>query len=68
MSTEHDLERLLDSRAVAEYLGISQSTISRMRRERTGPHFIEIRGRKFRYRLTELKSWLERQERLSGAA
>lgn len=48
---------LLDSREVATYLKVSESTLSRWRTERTGPPFLRM-GAITRYRLDAVDVWL----------
>lgn len=57
-------EQLLDSRALAQALSVSQATVSRMRSDRSGPAFILIRG-VARYRPSAVLGWIRAQERLS---
>lgn len=67
MQQDQDLARLLDSRAVATYLGVSEATLSRIRQDRSGPPFVLVRGLA-RYRLGALEAWMHHQERANGAA
>ena len=48
---------LLDSREVANYLKVSESTLSRWRTERKGPPFVRLGGIA-RYRLDSVDHWL----------
>lgn len=48
---------LLDSREVAAYLNISESTLSRWRADRKGPPFFRVGGIT-RYRLDAVEDWL----------
>lgn len=53
---------LLDSKSVATFLGVSEATLCRMRQDRSGPAFIDVRGRP-RYREAALAAWVDEQER-----
>ncbi len=48
---------LMDSREVATYLKVSESTLSRWRSAGTGPPFIKLGGIA-RYRLNAIDTWL----------
>jgi len=48
---------LLDSHEVANYLKVSESTLSRWRTERKGPPFVRLGGIA-RYRLDSVDHWL----------
>ena len=50
---------LLDSREVATYLKVSESTLSRWRSAGTGPPFLKL-GSIARYRLDAIDEWLKR--------
>lgn len=63
MSTEtSEASPLMDSREVAAYLKVSESTLSRWRSARTGPPFLRLGGIA-RYRLDDVDRWLAEQER-----
>jgi len=49
---------LLDSREVAAYLKVSESTLSRWRADRKGPPYLRM-GSIARYRLDQIDAWLE---------
>lgn len=51
------LSPLMDSREVAAYLKVSESTLSRWRSAGTGPPFIKLGGIS-RYRLDAIDTWL----------
>jgi len=60
---------LMYSRELAQYLKVSESTLSRWRSERKGPPFIRLGGIA-RYRLEAVDSWLaglERADERAGA-
>ncbi|GAA3585963.1 hypothetical protein GCM10022198_06570 [Klugiella xanthotipulae] len=52
---------LLDSREVAAYLKVSESTLSRWRSAQTGPPFLRLGGIA-RYRLDTVDQWLASAE------
>jgi len=55
-------ESLLSPTQTADYLGISYSTLARMRLNQSGPAFLKIgtgRAAPVRYRLCDLLSWLD---------
>ena len=54
---------LLDSREVAAYLKVSESTLSRWRSAGTGPPFLRLGGIA-RYRLDAVDRWLAELEQL----
>ncbi len=57
---------LLDSREVASYLKVSESTLSRWRSAETGPPFIKLGGIA-RYRLEAINQWLQNLEPHHGS-
>ena len=58
---------LLKSAAVASMLGVSQSMLCRWRAGNKGPPFIDLEGNP-RYRLEDIRSWLDRQTRRADVA
>jgi predicted DNA-binding transcriptional regulator AlpA len=52
-----DGDELLDAASTAAFLGLSERTLERWRRERTGPSFIRLSVRAIRYRLSDLRAW-----------
>lgn len=44
--------------AAAEYLGVSEQTLARMRSEGKGPRYVKLGGRVF-YRRTDLEAYIE---------
>lgn len=48
---------LQDSREIAAFLRVSESTLSRWRAEKKGPPFIRIGG-VTRYRIAQVEQWL----------
>ena len=57
--TEHTplVSPLLDTREVAAYLKVSESTLSRWRADRKGPPFVRLGGIT-RYRADAVETWL----------
>lgn len=53
---------LLDEAAVAEYLGVPQTTLKAWRRRRQGPPYIQVNSKQLvRYRLRDVDQWLDEQ-------
>lgn len=57
-SPDTAISPLMDSREVAAYLKVSESTLSRWRSAGTGPPFIRLGGIA-RYRLETIDVWLQ---------
>jgi predicted DNA-binding transcriptional regulator AlpA len=55
---------VLDTRAAADFLGISPRTLEGFRVRGGGPRFVKIGGA-VRYRLASLEEYLQHQERTS---
>jgi predicted DNA-binding transcriptional regulator AlpA len=53
-------DRVIMERDAADFLSVGQSTLQRWRQLGTGPKFIRISARRLGYRLSDLKSFLER--------
>jgi predicted DNA-binding transcriptional regulator AlpA len=56
------LPEVLTEREVSEWLGISQPTLSRLRRDATGPGFIRLSTRRIGYRRSTIEAWLAERE------
>lgn len=54
--------RYLDTRQAAAYLGLSPSTLTRMRAEREGPRYVKA-GHRVLYDLADLNRWMEERKR-----
>lgn len=52
------MDKLLDTKQLAEYLGIAVSTILQYRADGTGPQYIKL-GHLVRYRISDVEAWLE---------
>jgi excisionase family DNA binding protein len=55
---EHAMEEILDAVAAARYVGLSTSTLAKMRLSGNGPAFLKL-GRRVLYRRADLDAWLE---------
>lgn len=53
------LEKLFTTKEAAEYLGVSEAHLGRMRCEGCGPSFCRIGKRRVGYRACDLSEWLE---------
>lgn len=62
-ATTNQVEPLWNSREASEFLNVSQATLSRWRREREGPPFVQV-GTIARYNPPTVRAWvLEREAR-----
>ncbi|WP_415853339.1 helix-turn-helix transcriptional regulator [Sinomonas sp. G460-2] len=67
-TTEHGIapvEPLWRAREVSEFLNVSQATLSRWRRERVGPPFLQVGGVS-RYNPAAVRAWVCDQEAAHG--
>ena len=55
-------EKLMTSKQVADYLGVSEGTMYEYRALGIGPKYMRIGGRLVRYRLCDVDAWLEAQK------
>jgi predicted DNA-binding transcriptional regulator AlpA len=55
-------EILLSERQVARWLGLSEPTLFRHRRDGTGPTFIRLSARRVGYRRSAVEAWLSQRE------
>jgi predicted DNA-binding transcriptional regulator AlpA len=62
MSTTSNQE-ILSEREVSIWLGISEPTLFRHRRDGTGPKFIRLSARRIAYRRSAIEEWLKGCER-----
>ena len=58
---EHDA--LLSERELSDWLGLSEPTLFRHRRNGTGPAFIRLSARRVGYRRSAVEAWLKARER-----
>ncbi len=52
------MDKLLDTKQLADYLGIAVSTILQYRADGTEPQYIKL-GHLVRYRVSDVEAWLE---------
>jgi predicted DNA-binding transcriptional regulator AlpA len=60
MDTGQDI---LSERQVSDWLGLSEPTLFRHRRDGTGPAFIRLSARRVAYRRSAVETWLSQRER-----
>jgi predicted DNA-binding transcriptional regulator AlpA len=53
--------RFLTTRETADFIGVSVSTLNRMRRASIGPRCTRINAHTYRYRMSEIELWLRSQ-------
>jgi predicted DNA-binding transcriptional regulator AlpA len=53
---------ILTERQVSDWLGISEPTLFRHRRDGTGPKFIRLSTRRVAYRKSAILAWLQQHE------
>jgi predicted DNA-binding transcriptional regulator AlpA len=58
-------ERMLNTREAAEFLGLSASTLNKMRITGAGPAYITLGLRRVVYHPADLKAWLDANRRRS---
>jgi predicted DNA-binding transcriptional regulator AlpA len=58
---------ILTEREVSDWLGLSEPTLFRHRRDGTGPAFIRLSARRVAYRRSAVERWLSERERQSIA-
>jgi len=49
----------ISEREAARYLGLSEPTLRRHRRDATGPRYVRLSAGRLGYRLKDLDAWLE---------
>ena len=54
-------KRILRTREAAEYIGLSPSTLEKIRLQKKGPRFIRLGGRAVGYDIRDLDAWLDGQ-------
>ena len=62
------LREILSERELSDWLGISQPTLSRLQRDKTGPAFVRLSARRIGYRRNAVEAWLKQQERQTNLA
>jgi predicted DNA-binding transcriptional regulator AlpA len=56
--SEYCNKEILSEREVSRWLGISEPTLFRHRRDGTGPSFIRLSERRVAYRRSDVDAWL----------
>jgi len=54
---------ILSERQVSDWLGLSEPTLFRHRRDGTGPAFIRLSARRVAHRRSAVEAWLSNRER-----
>jgi len=57
------IDEILTERDLCKWLGISEPTLLRHRRNGTGPKFIQLSVRRVAYRRSAVEAWLKERER-----
>jgi len=60
-----EVEPLWCPKDAAEFLSVSQATLSRWRREKVGPPFVQVDG-VYRYSPVTVRAWVREQESAHG--
>jgi predicted DNA-binding transcriptional regulator AlpA len=55
-------DKILTEREVCNWLGVSEPTLFRHRRDGTGPAFIQLSARRVGYRHSAVEAWLSQRE------
>jgi predicted DNA-binding transcriptional regulator AlpA len=55
-------DEILTEREVCNWLGVSEPTLFRHRRDGTGPKFIRLSARRVGYRHSAVEAWLSQRE------
>ena len=55
-------DNILSEREVCNWLGVSEPTLFRHRRDGTGPKFIRLSARRVGYRQSAVEAWLSQRE------
>jgi predicted DNA-binding transcriptional regulator AlpA len=56
---------ILTEREVSDWLGLSEPTLFRHRRDGTGPTFIRLSARRVAYRRSAVEEWLKQREHVT---
>jgi predicted DNA-binding transcriptional regulator AlpA len=59
-------DEILTEREVCNWLGVSEPTLFRHRRDGTGPKFIRLSARRVGYRHSAVEAWLRQREQHSS--
>lgn len=57
-----NLREILTERELSVWLGVSQPTLSRHRRDGTGPAFVRLSARRVGYKRKTVEAWLTERE------
>ena len=57
------VQDILTERQVSDWIGLSEPTLFRHRRDGTGPTFIRLSARRVGYRRSAVEAWLQARER-----
>jgi predicted DNA-binding transcriptional regulator AlpA len=66
--TDASIQETLSERLVSRWLGLSEPTLFRHRRDGTGPKFIQLSTRRVAYRRGAIEAWLKDRERQISSA
>jgi len=55
-------DEFLTQREVCNWLGLSEPTLFRHRRDRTGPRFVRLSAKRVAYRRSAIEAWLKGRE------
>jgi predicted DNA-binding transcriptional regulator AlpA len=55
-------QEILTEREVSDWLGLSEPTLFRHRRDGSGPRFIRLSARRVAYRRSAVEAWLSERE------
>jgi predicted site-specific integrase-resolvase len=61
-----ELVPLLNSKSVAQILGVSEATLSRWRATKKGPPFLDLEGNP-RYLTNDIKIWFDEKREVNAA-
>jgi predicted DNA-binding transcriptional regulator AlpA len=61
----NNTDEILTEREVCNWLGLSEPTLFRHRRDGTGPNFIRLSARRVGYRHSAVEAWLRQREQHS---
>ncbi|MBN2582535.1 MAG: helix-turn-helix domain-containing protein [Planctomycetes bacterium] len=68
MTSIRDWPQLLSRKEAAQYLSVRPQTLACWATEGRGPRMIRYSARCIRYRVEDLKAWLDEQETIGGNA
>jgi predicted DNA-binding transcriptional regulator AlpA len=62
----NNTDEILTEREVCNWLGLSEPTLFRHRRDGTGPNFIRLSARRVGYRHSAVEAWLSQREQCTS--